>query len=400
MVGISKQRKKMFAEEKKFLTHQKVIYPWTYPTLHKCKCWYVDFYILDPTTNQMRRKKYMLGRYKSAKARMEMAKQKILWLVEELNQGWNPFVKARKTREFTKWETVMNRYKEYLIAAGRKGLMKHKTVYDYQSRVKNFEMFLEETDTQLIYVYEFDRSICVEFLDYLYFDKDVSAVTRNGYRTWLSTFSSWLIDKEYMAKEENPVADIKHMREEEKKREPLSKAALKEMREYLTSQNPHFLLACYIEYYVNIRPEEMRFLKIGYIDIQNLIVTLPGKYAKNRQRQEVTVPKKVLKLMIDLGIFNSPSQHYIFGPDLHPSEEQVAVNRFRQEWAKMRKALGWPDCYQFYSLKDTGISENIEKYGLLTARDQARHSDAVTTNRYAKVRHTAHVELRDWEGDL
>ena len=72
------------------------------------------------------------------------------------------------------------------------------------------------------------------------------------------------------------------MREEEKKREPLTKAALSAMREHLTSQNPHFLLACYIEYYVNIRPDEMRYLKIGYIDITNCIVTLPGKFATNR----------------------------------------------------------------------------------------------------------------------
>ena len=130
-------------------------------------------------------------------------------------------------------------------------------------------------------------------------------MTRNGYRTWLSTFCSWLIDKEYMSKEQNPVADIKQMREEEKKREPLTKSALAAMREHLSSQNPHFLLACYIEYYVNIRPDEMRFLKVGYVDIQNCIVTLPGKFAKNRKRQEVTVPRKV-----------QPSQIYIVNQDL------------------------------------------------------------------------------------
>ena len=390
----------MLSEEKKIFPKQKVIYPWTYPLLHKAKRWYIDFYILDPATGQMRRKKYMLSRYKSAKARKEMALQKIAWIVDEIKNGWNPFVKARTTREFTLWSAVFDRYKDYLKIAGRKGLLKEKTVYDYQSRVKNFEQFMEETGTHIYYIYEFDRSLCVEFLDYLYFDKDVSAVTRNGYRTWLSTFSTWLIDKEYISKDNNPVSDIKQLREEDKKREPLTKSALAAMRSYLSSQNPHFLLACYIEYYVNIRPDEMRYLKVGYIDIKNCIVTLPGKFAKNRKRQEVTVPKKVLRLMIDLGTFKAPSQYYIFGPDLRPSTEQVAVNRFRQEWAKMRKALSWPDSYQFYSLKDTGISENIDKYGLLTARDQARHSDAATTNRYAKVRHTAHVELRDWDGDL
>lgn len=377
-----------------------MVYPWTYPTLHKGARWYVDFYILDPVSGIMRRKKYMLSRYKTARARKEMAREKIMWIVEEVKQGWNPWVKARTTREFTPWATVLSRYKEYLLAADRKELLKHKTVYDYQSRIKIFEQFLDESDTHLQYVYQFDRALCVEFLDYLYYDKDVSAVTRNGYRTWLSTFSTWLIDKQYINRDDNPVTDIRMMREEDKKREPLSKEALATLREYLQENNRRFLLACYIEYYMNIRPEEMRFLKIGYIDIQNCIVTLPGKFAKNRRRQEVTVPKKVLRLMIDLGIFSSPSQYFIFGPDMAPSTEQIAVNRFRQEWAKMRKVLGWPDTYQFYSLKDSGISDNIDRYGLLAARDQARHSDAATTNRYAKVKRTAHVELREWDGDL
>lgn len=390
----------MFSQKKRSLI-QKVVYPWTYPTLHRSrKSWYVDFMILDPLTGKMRRKKYMLNRYKTTKARMEMARQKIIWIIQEVQSGWNPWVKATTTREFTPWATVVDRYREYIATAGRKGLLKNKTAYDYRSRMNIFEQFLEESDCRPQYIYQFDRALCVEFLDYLYFDRDLSAVGRNGYRTWLSTFASWLIDKQYIGRGNNPVADIRMMREEEKYREPLTKEALKSLSEYLMEHDRLFLLACYIEYYMNIRPEEMRHLKIGYIDIQNCIVALPGKFAKNRKRQEVTVPKKVLKLMIDLGVFTYPSQYYLFGPELTPSTEQVAVNRFRLEWVRIRKALNWPSTYQFYSLKDSGISDNIDRYGLLTARDQARHSDAATTNRYAKVKHSAHVELQDWDGDL
>ena len=110
---------------------QRVVYPWTYPVLHRTKKnWYVDFTILDPACGTMKRKKYMLNRYSTAKARMEMAKQKIMWIVEEVKNGWNPWVKAVTTREFTPWDTVLTRYKEYLLAAGRKGLLKPKTVYD------------------------------------------------------------------------------------------------------------------------------------------------------------------------------------------------------------------------------------------------------------------------------
>lgn len=390
----------MFSFKKNELRSSKVVYPWTYPVVHKGRTWYVDFYILDPGTGKMRRKKFMLGRYRSAKARQEMARQKVLWIVEEVKNGWNPWVRAVTVRELAPWKEVVGRYRDYLEVAGRKGLLKEKTVCDYLSRLKNFELFLEETGIHLIYIYELDRGLCVEFLDYLLLDKDVSAVTRNGYRTWLSAFASWLIDKQYLGRDQNPVEDIKPVKEDEKRREPLTKEALKQMREYLAERNPRFLLACYLVYYVNIRPDEMRYLKVGYVSIKDCTVTLPGKFAKNRRRQEVTVPKKVLRLMIDLKVFDAPGGYYMFGPELLPSDEQVGVNRFRQEWMRMRKALGWPDTYQFYSLKDTGISDNIERYGLLTARDQARHADATTTNRYAKKSRTAHVELRDWEGDL
>lgn len=121
---LGKQCKKMYSDTKKPPFYNKVIYPWTYPMLHKAKRWYVDFYILDPASNQMRRKKYMLSRYKTSKARIAMAREKIRWIVEEVQNGWNPFVKARTTREFTKWDTVFERYKDYLLVAGRKGLLK------------------------------------------------------------------------------------------------------------------------------------------------------------------------------------------------------------------------------------------------------------------------------------
>ena len=79
---LGKQCKKMYSDTKKPPFYNKVIYPWTYPMLHKAKRWYVDFYILDPASNQMRRKKYMLSRYKTSKARIAMAREKIRWIVE------------------------------------------------------------------------------------------------------------------------------------------------------------------------------------------------------------------------------------------------------------------------------------------------------------------------------
>lgn len=65
----------------------------------------------------------------------------------------------------------------------------------------------------------------------------------------------------------------------------------------------------------------------------------------------------------------------------------------------MRKTLKWDKCYQFYSLKDSGIRDLANAHGVVIARDQARHSDISTTNRYIQ-RHGVQHETLNFEGDL
>ncbi len=65
----------------------------------------------------------------------------------------------------------------------------------------------------------------------------------------------------------------------------------------------------------------------------------------------------------------------------------------------MRNALGWKDCYQFYSLKDSGIRDLANSQGVVVARDQARHSDVATTNKYIQ-NHGVQDETLNFEGNL
>ena len=75
----------------------------------------------------------------------------------------------------------------------------------------------------------------VDFFAYLILDKDVSAKTRNNYRTWLSTFATWLTERLYV--DTNPVDDIHMLREDEKFRDPLSAADLVCLRNYTMKYN-------------------------------------------------------------------------------------------------------------------------------------------------------------------
>lgn len=103
--------------------------------------------------------------------------------------------------------------------------------------------------------------------------------------------------------------------------------------------------------------------------------------------------------MLDLEVFKQPDNYYLFGSDFKPSKERIGSDQFNKRWKVMRKALKWNDCYQFYSLKDSGIRDLANAQGVVVARDQARHSDITTTNKYIQKHGVQQVTL-GFEGNL
>ena len=371
----------------------------TLPRLHSGKQWYVDFFAYDPAGDRMKRKKYMLDRIGGRSDRRRMATLLITRLTERLLQGWNPWVRDDSTRHMADFGFVLQQYRDYVAAMEKKGTLKQKTAYDYLSRLKGLELYMQECRAGVRYAYQFDRSFVVDFLDYLVMDKDVSARTRNNYRAWLSAFASWMVERRYCA--QNPVEGIHQLREKEKLRDSMTKEDLSRMREYLYNKgNRHFLLACMMEYYTMIRPDELRHLHIEDISIKDREVKVAADIAKSRRERRIALNTKVLRLMLELRVFDAPSHYYLFGSDMKPGEEMIYLNAFRYEWGKMRKALHWPSSYQFYSLKDSGIRDLANAHGVVVARDQAGHTDVAVTNKYLKQGRMVPTEVKDFDGAL
>ena len=63
---------------------------YSYPKLHKGKEWYVDFYAIEPVTNEMKRKKYSVYMELTATERHKRAAEMIATLTKKLHEGWNP----------------------------------------------------------------------------------------------------------------------------------------------------------------------------------------------------------------------------------------------------------------------------------------------------------------------
>lgn len=79
---------------------------------------------------------------------------------------------------------------------------------------------------------------------------------------------------------------------------------MKRLNEYLSEHDKDFLLACQIHYYTLIRPNELTFVQINDISVRDQTLFISKEVSKNRKDAKVTIPTKVIKMMIDRGIFS------------------------------------------------------------------------------------------------
>ena len=371
-----------------------IILQFTYPRLHTKKSWYVDFMSFDPGAGKMRRKKFMLDGIPKITDRRKRAAELIEVLTKQLRAGWSPWVNVDNDRGYTALSDALDKYESYV-----ERMDKYKTRKSYSSRLAVFREFLASRLLPPKYVYQYDSGLVSDFLDWVYFDRECGARTRNNYRGWCSSLAVFFIERRYISS--NPTEHIKTLMEAPKKRQPLTDSMLRRMSAYLSEHDPHYLLACRMEYYTFIRPTELSFLHISDISVKEQSVFISAEVSKNKRDGKVGLNDDIIKLMLDIGIFNSPGEYYLFGEDMRPSKERASSEIFRRKWKKLRKALGWGDEYQFYSLKDSGLRDLANSEGIVIARDQARHTDVSTTNKYLQGRNLpVHPETKHFSGAL
>ena len=120
----------MNASEIDFLSSREML-GFTLPVMHtKGNNWYVDFYAHDPVSGVMKRKKYMLNKYKTDQKKRMMGSLLIHNITAKLTAGWNPWVNVDKSRQFTEIPIIFSRYRDYIKAMTDKKSMKEKTSID------------------------------------------------------------------------------------------------------------------------------------------------------------------------------------------------------------------------------------------------------------------------------
>ena len=402
MFGAARRKKKMNILQQSSDSYIGILIDYTPPRLHEGRDWYVDFYCYDPAWKKKRRKKYKLNHIEKIGDRRRYASALIKRLHKKLEDGWNPWIEAENEKAYHTFKDVCERYRTYIEKLNNDDVLRDDTYRDYISKLKNIEKYNTNRKDAIVYIYQFNRDFITELLDEMYIGRGNSAVTRNNYLTFVRIFCTFLLEKGYV--QVNPSEGIAFLnkRKLKKVRTVIEEQDISKLCNYLEEKNKHYLLACYILHYCLVRRKEMSMLKLSNFSIKNQTLHIPADVSKNGTAQTVTLPEKVLFLMLDLKVFDYPNHYYLFSNDFKPGAERKHEKQFTDYWAShVRKDLKFPKHYQFYSLKDTGITNMLAQYDVLTVRNQARHSSIEMTNKYTPWNmDKANPELKKHDGRL
>ncbi|MFC2531398.1 MULTISPECIES: site-specific integrase [Prevotellaceae] len=357
---------------------------WKTPRFHQASECYVSLSAFDPERGKFHTKKFMLGHIKGKRNQRQYGEALVKRLTEKLVQGWNPWVEMVQPLEYSSFDDVCRKYEDYLFKLLKENNMREESVASYISRLKILQKWKIKMKVNLFYTYQFDSRLVGQFLDYVFVDRNNTIRTRNNYLSWLKTFCKYLLERGYISQDPTASYSNVHRRGELKNRDVIPDDVLSDIRTWLIEHNKHYLLACYILHYLFVRPREMSFLKVADFNVAKKTLFLHGANTKNHNDAQLTVPDHVIKLMIELRIFESPGQYYLFSKDFKPGIERKSEKSFRDYWHHyIRKNLKLTDRYKFYSLKDTGITNMLRaNTDILSVRDQARHSSILITDIY------------------
>lgn len=375
--------KKNFVTQKKKAALQEIV-GWKTPCFHQASECYVSLVAFDPNRGKMCTKKFMLGHIKGKRAQKNYGEALIKRLTEKLMQGWNPWVEMVQPLEYTSFDCVCKKYREYLMKLLKERSMREESVISYLSRVRVLLKWKNQERINLFYSYQFDSRLVGQFLDYVFIDRNNTIRTRNNYLSWMKTFCKYLLERGYVSRDPTDGYSCVNRKGNLKNRDIIPDETLRELKDWLLKHNKHYLLACYILHYMFVRPKEMSYLKVGDFSIQKKTLFLHGDNTKNHSDALLTMPDHVLKLMIELRIFDNPGNYYLFSEGFIPGSTRRSEKAFRDYWHHhIRKNLHLTDRYKFYSLKDTGITNMLRaNTDILTVRDQARHSSILITDIY------------------
>lgn len=350
--------------------------------------WLIVYYAKDPQSDKLVRFRNRVPKMSNKKERLRFAQKMIDTLNEQLYSGWSPYM-----GNLTEVKTIDYCFDYYLKTLSKElsdGVKRKSTCNNYKHFITAFTEYLSIYQKNAKFISDISTLICDHFLDRIYIEKEKSARTYNFYLMCMRTFFNFCLSKGFI--QESPVKNTKSKTIKEKTRVVLNEKEKKQLQ-LLREDNFHFYIFCMTTYYCFIRPNELKKLKVEHVNIEKSYITIPSSISKNRKTENVTIPNIFIEELKE-HIGKASKDLFLFGKKFVPGKQ--AVTNLFYHWENVRKKYGFRKEVQFYSLKDTGITDMLNAgVPAIKVRDQARHSDLKITEIYTARNNSADETVKN-----
>lgn len=348
--------------------------------LRENKTWRVEYAVKNPFTGKLERKQPRVKPLKSIVERRKLGKRMVAEINKRLESGWNPFYANKGAKELTKFTDALEIYFKRVLLEYKEDNLRYDTFKTYRSQITILKEYIATIGKNEMMSYKFDVDFVNAYLDFIRYDKGVSARTRNNYLGFLGTLSSFLIEKKYITV--NPTITIKKLSAKQKKRVLIPEKTRILIFDYWKQHNTSFLTLCMICYYCLIRRTELTKLKVSNVSLKNSTIWIDGEDSKNKKNQHITIPNALFPFLVD-HLKNAKNSDYLFSTNFIPGPVKIHPDRVTKKWNQMRKVLHISNEIHWYSLKDSGITDLLRAgVPLISVRDQARHYSSAQTDTY------------------
>lgn len=336
---------------------------------------YVSYYVLNPFTGKMERKRVRLNHIRNKKERLKYARHLCNALNERLYAGWNPFFEELPNS----CVTIRDALATFLTAKAKTS--REATMRSYRSFASLLTEWLKLQGTEEAYCVTFTADAVRKYLSWIDATKNLSNRSYNNYCMFLYTLFDFFVNKGYMTG--NPADGMPRRKVDKKERTIIPKEDRAVIRAWFQERVPRYVPLMLLCYSLFVRPKEICELRICNIDFDNRMLRIPSFVAKNHRERVLGVPEELMAYFRTLKEY--PDTYYIFADrnTYEPGPKAMSSTRIAEMWSVMRDEMKLPASYQFYSLKDTGITEMLEagvpaKY----VKELADHHSLEMTERY------------------
>ena len=342
----------------------------------------VEYFVLDPKTEQMVRKHIKLTRLVK---RIPGKRQRILAAQEvadginaKLRGGWSPLHQTEDARLYTRLADLQARFLKGKEAEG----CRQTTLIQYKSVIDLWLRWCEDNGMADRYSGTYLHAHAVRYMD---------AVLElgNRHRSYNNTlkvmkaFFQWSLEHLYC--KENPFVGIKMLKKEPKIRILVPPEAREKIAAHYATTRPAMNIVCQLVYSSAIRPAEILKIQLKHIRLDRHCIVIPGENAKNHKERYATLTPSLDGLLSPILVKYKNLDLYLFGKneDLDPDREPIGKSYFQKSWERMRRATGLPKEMQLYSLRDTGLTDLLHAgVDQLTVQHHADHSSLAIQNIY------------------